>query len=102
MRNKVNCSRCASNTELHVIIQPYSNDSEEGRLLVYCKDCTQDYADRITIISALSDMNPKQLLKLYSDGVSSSNPETTSEIVFGRVDREFVSAASQMLRERKQ
>jgi len=102
LRNDVNYSRCGSISELHVITPPYSNDSDEVRLLVYCTDYIQNYAEGIIIISSLPDMNPQRFLEVYLSSATFSNPETGSEIVFGRVDSDLVSAASKILSERQE
>ncbi len=97
MREDIRCSRCASLRDLFLVTQPYSDDSEEGRMLIYCPDCRQDYEHRLIVHAPLTEMNPEKFLDMYREGKTSSDPETAAQIVFGAPDSRLVRSALEII-----
>ena len=97
MREDVRCSRCASLQDLFLVTQPYEDGFAEGRMLVYCPKCRQDYEHRLIVHAPLSEMNPERFLDMYREGKTSSDPETASKIVFGMLDSRLVQSALEIM-----
>ena len=97
MREDIRCSRCGSLQDLFLVTQPYSDDSDEGRMLVYCPKCRQVYEHRLIVHAPLAEMNPERFLDMYREGKTSSDPETASQIVFGTPDFRLVRSALEIM-----
>ncbi len=96
----VRCSRCGSRRDLHVVTQPYSEESAEGRLLVYCPQCLADCKHRLTVHLPVAEVNAERFLELYRLGATSSYPETAAQIVFGEADTSLVRKALVIMEKR--
>ena len=94
---KVKCSRCGSSSELNVVTVRYDSECEAGRLLVYCDVCCTDFTRQIGVSIPLEKITTEMFLNFYRTGKTSSDPLTTSEIVFGHINRELINEVEQIL-----
>ena len=79
----VNCSRCGSEERLNVVIIP-SGGEGCGRVLVYCHGCRcSGYGEKVDVSIPLSLMTPKLMAACYSHGLTESDPDNSTRIVFG-------------------
>jgi hypothetical protein len=97
MASMVNCSRCGSLDELHLVTIPYEENSGPGRGLVYCRACRIEMADLIDVDIPIEMVSHAVFLDLYRKGSMSSDPLTTVEMVFGKVDPDLVKQAQSLL-----
>lgn len=93
----VSCSRCGSLDELHLVTIPYEGDSGLGRGLVYCRACRIEMANRIDVDIPIKMVSHAVFLDLYRKGSVASDPFTTVEMVFGKVDPDLVKQAQSLL-----
>ena len=101
MREDIHCSRCGSLRDLFLVTQPYSDGSDEGRMLVYCPECRQDYEHRLIVHAPLTEINPERFLDMYREGRTSSDPKNAAEIIFGVPDPRLVRSALEIMAARK-
>ena len=91
------CSRCGSSINLNLVILPYLVESPSGRVLVYCDQCREDYKGYIGKSISLEKVSKKTFLELYRSGLTTSDPQTAVEIVFGKEDFELIHEATRLL-----
>lgn len=97
MFQPVKCSRCGNTKQLCLVTVLYSDDSSEGRILVYCKNCREDFNGRFGLTIPLSEVGVELFLALYKDGKTCSDPFTAAEIVFGTADPSLVAEANELI-----
>ena len=93
MKESVKCSRCGDKSHLNLVTIRYAEDSEPGRLLVYCRQCRNDFSKHINVDISLDEITPENFIDLYRTNKTSSDPITAAEIAFGIADAEVVNTA---------
>lgn len=92
----VPCSSCGVDAEW-LVTMPHEPNGP-GRLLVYCTACRIGRFGTVAVSIPLSMIDDGTFVALYCEGMTESDPEFASEIVFGVLREDLVERASHILR----
>lgn len=94
----IKCSRCGARRGLRLVTLRYSEREKAGRLLLYCDGCREQMFHLIGVELPIEDVTDQTFLDLYRAGLTGSEPEMASAIVFGERRTDTVCQATAILK----